>query len=442
LDFSLDPNFGLAELESGFVPDPYEVELVSGGAVNVSELNLDGGCTGFATSAPDFRIFWSGDSFDFRIFFVPDEEGEDATLIVNTAEGEWVCNDDYSGWNPLVQIDEPPEGQYDIWLGSYSPDSFIAGTLYITELDLDPDSYTGGEPGGELDYTLDPNFGSVDLEAGFLPDPYEVELVSGGSVDVSSLDLDGAFCRGYATSAPDFAFFWSGMADNLRVFFVPDEVGEDATLILNSAEAIWYCNDDYSGLNPLIEIESPPAGRYDIWVGSYGPDDFIAGTLYITELGLDPGDFAGGDGEGQISQWASGATASSEFSNPGWSAMQATGVPDTDRCADLQTAWASSSSTGIDWLEVTYDTPVVPTEIDVYETHSPGFVVSVEVIDETGGYYTIWEGDPEEDAACPRVFSLSVTGVDFPIEGVRLHLDQTNGSWNEIDAVRLVGRPE
>ncbi|MBZ0277204.1 MAG: hypothetical protein K8I60_13735, partial [Anaerolineae bacterium] len=51
-------------------------------------------------------------------------------------------------------------------------------------------------------------------------------------------------------------------------------------------------------------------------------------------------------GDGLIRQWASSATATSEYSSPNWSAAQATGAPDTNGCSDLSTAWASASSTG------------------------------------------------------------------------------------------------
>jgi hypothetical protein len=120
--------------------------------------------------------------------------------------------------------------------------------------------------------------------------------------------------------------------------------------------------------------------------------------------------------------------------------MQATGEPDTDECGDFQTAWASSTSTGVDWLELFYATLVVPTQINIYETHSPGFIVEVEVIDEGGFYYTVWEGDPDPSDECPRIFSIDVIGIEFPVMGVRINLDQSDGgSWNEIDAVELVG---
>ena len=101
---------------------------------------MDGDCTGYSTSAPDFRINWTGDSSNLRIFFVSDE-GEDATLIVNDASANWHCNDDSdAGVDPLVDIENPPEGQIDIWVGSYSSGDFIIGTLYITELNYAPDN--------------------------------------------------------------------------------------------------------------------------------------------------------------------------------------------------------------------------------------------------------------------------------------------------------------
>ena len=188
----------------------------------------------------------------------------------------------------MVEFEEPAEGQYDIWVGSYSSGEMIAGTLYITELGLEPDDITGGGTGGgELDYTLDPNFGEAELESGFVPDPYEVVVASGGSVDVWDLGL-GEGCTGYATSAPDFRIHWSGPSDELRIFFVPDEAGDDVTLVVNTATAGWACNDDYSGFDPLVALKEPAAGQYDIWIGSRSPGEFIVGTLYVTEMCYGP----------------------------------------------------------------------------------------------------------------------------------------------------------
>ncbi|MBN1179693.1 MAG: hypothetical protein JXD18_10795 [Anaerolineae bacterium] len=455
LDYTLDPNFGEAELASGFVPDPYEVAVVSGGGVDVWSLDLGMSCTGYATSAPDFRLFLSGDSPGLNIFFVPDDESSDTTLIINEPTGSWACNDDYNGWNPMVEFSNPAQGQYDIWVGSYSSDELVAGTLYITELGLEPDDITEGSAGevdgeGTLDYTLDPNFGEEELETGFLPDPYEVPMASGGNIDVWALDLESG-CTGYATSAPDFRFYFTGDSPGLRIFFVPSEAGEDTTLIVNTPDAGWACNDDYDFLSPLVEFDDPAEGQYDVWVGSYMSGEIIPGTLYITELDLSPDDFAGdaGGGGGAVvgeiyAQWATYAEASSEYSSPGWSAMQATGAPNTDGCGDISTAWASDASDGIDWLELTYTFAVIPQEINIYETHSPGYLETVEVVDEDGDYYTVWtwEGPPDDEVTCPRVFSIYIGDIDFPINRVRLSFDQTEGSWNEIDAVELIGEVE
>lgn len=278
LDYTLEPNFGSVDLSAGFTPDPHEVEMVSGGNVDVFAMDIGSDCTGYATSAPDFRLNWSGSSEALRIVFIGNEAGDDATLIVNAPDGSWICNDDFTGFDPAVEIYEPLEGQYDIWVGSYSSEDFIEGTLYITEREISE---------GELDFSAEPNFGTLDLESGFIPDPQEIEVVSGGTVDVASLDL-GSDCTGYATAAPDFRINWSGDATNLRIFFVSDE-GEDATLVINDATANWHCNDDHgAGLDPLVDIESPPEGQFDVWVGSYSSGEFIVGTLYITEMDYAP----------------------------------------------------------------------------------------------------------------------------------------------------------
>jgi hypothetical protein len=145
---------------------------------------------------------------------------------------------------------------------------------------------------------------------------------------------------------------------------------------------------------------------------------------------------------GALRQWATGATASTEYGSDSWSARQATGAPDTTECGDIQTAWASETSDGVDWLEVSFATPVVPTEISIRETYSPGFINRVEVKDERGLYHTVWEGTPGAVEQCPRVLTLPVSGVDVRVNVVRINLDQRDGGdWNEIDAVELVGQP-
>lgn len=134
---------------------------------------------------------------------------------------------------------------------------------------------------GELDMSLPSNFGSTDLTAGFTPDPFSVELVSGGPIDVTYLGDD---CRGYATEASDYdVTYTAGDQDLLRFYFVADTA--DTTLVINAPDGSWHCNDDAPGtIDPLIDFDNPEAGRYDIWIGSFESGTENGGTLYVTEL--------------------------------------------------------------------------------------------------------------------------------------------------------------
>jgi hypothetical protein len=68
-------------------------------------------------------------------------------------------------------------------------------------------------------------------------------------------------------------------------------------------------------------------------------------------------------------QWASDATASSEWGSQDYSAKQVTGKPDTLNHGDSKTAWAPRSQDGTtEWLELTYERPVKPAAINIRET--------------------------------------------------------------------------
>ena len=156
----------------------------------------------------------------------------------------------------------------------------------------------------------------------------------------------------------------------------------------------------------------------------------------------------GGDSEPdaaveEIRQWAAQAIASSEYSNPDWAALQAAGAPDTDECGDLPTAWASFDPDTVEWLELSYDLPVTPTEINIYQTHTPDQISRVELLDENGVYHEVYTAVPVM-TDCPYILSIPVKGADYQAVGVKITNDQTVISvpWNEIDAVELVGLKE
>jgi len=142
-----------------------------------------------------------------------------------------------------------------------------------------------------------------------------------------------------------------------------------------------------------------------------------------------------------IRQWAILAHASSEYDNPDFSALQATGAPESTDCGDYSTAWASAEATSVDWLELLYEKPVYPDQINIHQNNLPDQVVKVEVIDRDFNYYTVYIGEPSI-TDCPFTLTVDVTDIDFLVAGVKITIDQSilDSSWDEIDAVELVGR--
>jgi hypothetical protein len=139
-------------------------------------------------------------------------------------------------------------------------------------------------------------------------------------------------------------------------------------------------------------------------------------------------------------QWASIATATSQYGDTGWNAMQASGAPNSVGCGDIATAWASESSTGQDQLTLMYDLPVVPTEISVYQTYNPGAITGIELILADGSGTVALPDSADPGTGCPGVWHVAVPEAIAPVNGVIITLDQTiTGSWNEIDAVELIG---
>ena len=268
-DVSADPTYGSVSLDAGFLPDPHTSSVTSGGKIQVDA----GPCGyGFVANAPDLDLYYStSGSTDLYVY----AEGEgDTTLLINLPNGDWVCDDDsHGGTDPLVVIPSAADGLYDIWVGSYS-DASHSATLYISE--IRPDGATGSRG---PDYTLDPAFGSVSLEEGFLPDPHTVDVIAGGDLDVSV----GACSYGYVATAPDYDLYYE--TDGGADLFVYAESKDDTTLLINTPSGEWICNDDgFEGTNPLVAISNAEDGLYNIWVGSYSGERNASTKLRITEI--------------------------------------------------------------------------------------------------------------------------------------------------------------
>jgi hypothetical protein len=148
---------------------------------------------------------------------------------------------------------------------------------------------------------------------------------------------------------------------------------------------------------------------------------------------------------GEVRQWAVRASASSEFLDERWSAMQATGKPDTLACIDSKNAWAAANQNTIEWIDLDYAEAVIPQEINIYQNYNPSQVTEVAVFTDSGEKQVIWEGYPERVKDCPDLMTVTVDpGFRIPVHKVRVTLDQrVNGwGWNEIDAVELVGKKQ
>lgn len=128
-----DPNYGNVHLASGFTPDPYNVQVVAGGAID-SRAALGAACPGFIANNPDFDLYWTAGSGSLPLVISADST-TDTTLVVRTPGGQWLCEDDggHNGMNPGLRIDHPASGVYDIWVGTYSQGN-AAAVLSISEL--------------------------------------------------------------------------------------------------------------------------------------------------------------------------------------------------------------------------------------------------------------------------------------------------------------------
>ncbi len=132
------------------------------------------------------------------------------------------------------------------------------------------------------DAGLDPTQGQVRLATGFQPDPYNVPIVSGGSINAAQ--TIGGQCAGFIANAPDFDLYWTaGSGLPLAISVASDA---DTTLVINAPDGRWYCNDDggFNGMNPGIRFDNAQSGLYDIYVGTFGGPQNHATVLTISEL--------------------------------------------------------------------------------------------------------------------------------------------------------------
>ncbi|WP_043699288.1 hypothetical protein [Yoonia vestfoldensis] len=101
--------------------------------------------------------------------------------------------------------------------------------------------------------------------------PAQFNVVAGGQHalgDCPQIRPGSDVGSGFFPASPDFSFQLSGMQPYRLVVSVVSKC--DAALLINTASANWYYDDDDNGnLDPLITLTQPADGRIDIWIGTY-----------------------------------------------------------------------------------------------------------------------------------------------------------------------------
>ena len=294
-----EPAFGTLALAAGFEPDPREVAVVAGGQTALVPALTDAACVGFVNgAAPTVALAYAGDGrAPFRL--VARAEA-DAVLAVRTPSGAWLCDDDGDeGTDPGVNVEAPEPGRYAVWVGTYAARAATTppapARLLVTETLPAPDPDEGatseGGAGGTRGYGRGagagvpampyaptpedeprlieaPAFGTLALRRGFRPDPQQRRVRAGGSDRVR---IVGPGCGGYVTDArPDVNLTYEG--GGTLVLYARSEV--DTVLLVNTPSGQWLCGDDFDGGNdPLITLLNAAPGLYNVWVGTYRPDD-------------------------------------------------------------------------------------------------------------------------------------------------------------------------
>jgi hypothetical protein len=106
-------------------------QIMAGGQQTLEACGLAALGTGQFRSAPDFTLDVAGMQGRELDLFVNSQC--DPTLLINTADGQWLFNDDIEGLNPGIVVNDPVAlgGQINVWVGTYAGGD-CAATLEIS----------------------------------------------------------------------------------------------------------------------------------------------------------------------------------------------------------------------------------------------------------------------------------------------------------------------
>jgi len=142
-----------------------------------------------------------------------------------------------------------------------------------------------------------------------------------------------------------------------------------------------------------------------------------------------------------IVQWAQGANASSEWSDNDNGATQAAGPSDTwVDCEMALTTWKPDPKDSQPWLELTYQTPVKPTDLNILFTGAPETIREVNLMSAADSF-PLDLSNARVLEGCPKALAFgSIIIPPIDILGIQILLDPAvvNPDFG-IDAVQLIG---
>ncbi|KAL9648120.1 hypothetical protein ABK040_007485 [Willaertia magna] len=109
---------------------------------------------------------------------------------------------------------------------------------------------------------------------------------------------------------------------------------------------------------------------------------------------------------------------------------------------DSGLAWCPAQTSGIEYITVGFDAPMLAKKVKIYEGLSPGYIskVSAQTDDkeEPEKWIVLWEGrTPRPNLSMTEPFTIDV-GLNIRITVIKVELSMA-GQWSELDAISLVG---
>lgn len=183
---------------------------------------------------------------------------------------------------PVLSVAGPLElrlrgaGGEDIVVTIPRPPAFAALLGVVATRWGEPPPRVAAEPAGpDAGGAPQPTFGTFTLRANFSPNPYDVAVRAGGTVDAATL---APGCVGVIPSAPTARLdFTRGP----RPISFAAASSEPTVLVVRDPAGAWHCASSISR-NAVLTLD-PRDGQYDIWVGTRRPGPTIEALLFFSE---------------------------------------------------------------------------------------------------------------------------------------------------------------